>query len=202
MRRKIAEHAAPNAAATMRLLQNMSRNSPGPLLDRIDLQIEVTRVPFDEMARPDRAERSSVNSRARCRHAAAAAAATAFCRHTDHVKRRDAGKCRAHILRARLGSDAPAGASRCSQTIFGTSGRPHCTRGQNYCRSGVQRRDYQRARGGGDSLPQSRALRHSSSVADSKNNLTDNKSIFRMGAPKKKARSAYPSKATSNSRNS
>jgi magnesium chelatase family protein len=32
----------------------------GPLLDRIDLQIEVSRVPFDEMARPEHAERSAV----------------------------------------------------------------------------------------------------------------------------------------------
>jgi len=31
----------------------------GPLLDRIDLQIEVARVPFDEMVRADRAERSA-----------------------------------------------------------------------------------------------------------------------------------------------
>jgi magnesium chelatase family protein len=31
----------------------------GPLLDRIDLQIEVARVPFDEMVRVDRAERSA-----------------------------------------------------------------------------------------------------------------------------------------------
>ena len=30
----------------------------GPLLDRIDLQIEVSRVPFDEMARTERAEPS------------------------------------------------------------------------------------------------------------------------------------------------
>jgi magnesium chelatase family protein len=32
----------------------------GPLLDRIDLQIEVARVPFDDMARPEHAERSAV----------------------------------------------------------------------------------------------------------------------------------------------
>ena len=31
----------------------------GPLLDRIDLQIEVSRVPFDDMVRPDGAEHSS-----------------------------------------------------------------------------------------------------------------------------------------------
>ncbi|MBV9271822.1 MAG: YifB family Mg chelatase-like AAA ATPase [Candidatus Eremiobacteraeota bacterium] len=31
----------------------------GPLLDRIDLQIEISRVPFDEMVRDDRAERSA-----------------------------------------------------------------------------------------------------------------------------------------------
>lgn len=31
----------------------------GPLLDRIDLQIEVARVPFDDMVRPERAERSA-----------------------------------------------------------------------------------------------------------------------------------------------
>ncbi len=32
----------------------------GPLLDRIDLQIEVARVAFDEMARPEAAERSAI----------------------------------------------------------------------------------------------------------------------------------------------
>jgi magnesium chelatase family protein len=32
----------------------------GPLLDRIDLQIEIARVPFDDMVRRDGAERSSV----------------------------------------------------------------------------------------------------------------------------------------------
>ncbi len=31
----------------------------GPLLDRIDLQIEIARVPFDDMVRAERAERSS-----------------------------------------------------------------------------------------------------------------------------------------------
>ena len=30
----------------------------GPLLDRIDLQIEIARVPFDDMVRRDGAERS------------------------------------------------------------------------------------------------------------------------------------------------
>lgn len=31
----------------------------GPLLDRIDLQIEIARVPFDDMVRPERSEKSS-----------------------------------------------------------------------------------------------------------------------------------------------
>jgi magnesium chelatase family protein len=42
-------------AAVARYVAKLS----GPLLDRIDLQVEVTRVPFDDMARAERGERSA-----------------------------------------------------------------------------------------------------------------------------------------------
>jgi len=42
-------------AAVARYVSKLS----GPLLDRIDLQIEVSRVPFDDMVRTDGAERSA-----------------------------------------------------------------------------------------------------------------------------------------------
>ena len=49
----------------------------GPLLDRIDLQIEIARVPFDDMVRYDGAERSEANPRAR--HSRSQAPARSLC---------------------------------------------------------------------------------------------------------------------------
>ena len=82
----------------------------GPLLDRIDLQIEIARVPFDDMVRYDGAERSA-SIRARV-VAARERQRTRFAEHRFLLQRRDSRKRDAPLLRARRARDALTGASR------------------------------------------------------------------------------------------
>ena len=127
----------------------------GPLLDRIDLQIEMARVPFDEMARYDGGETSL---RIRERVIAARELSRSIRRDEMIVQRRDSRKRDASLLRARRACNARArasgrrsGSSRHARSI-GSRASPE--------RSPISpnRGDPRRARRGGDQVSQPRAL--------------------------------------------
>ncbi len=141
-------------AAVARYVAKLS----GPLLDRIDLQIEVTRVAFDDMARAENAERSgAIRERviaARDRQRARFEGTPISC------NAEIPGKYGAFILPFGRGRHASAVAGECTQAIFSTSARSHRPGSAHHRGLGVQRRNYERARRRSNTLPQFGAARH------------------------------------------
>ncbi len=105
----------------------------GPLLDRIDLQIEIARVPFDDMVRYDGAEQSK---RIRERVVAARERQRArFAQNGAGCNAEIPGNAMRTILRARRARDAAARAGQREAAVFGARARPDRARRANDRRS-------------------------------------------------------------------
>ena len=132
----------------------------GPLLDRIDLQIEIARVPFDDMVRYEGAERSAkIRSRV---VAARARQRKRFAGRGAALKRRYSRQRDAALLRTRRRRASPVGACQRQASVLGPRSRPHRPRRPHDRRSRRRRRHRRTSRRRGDPVSQSGAARRGS----------------------------------------
>ena len=138
-----------------REIQNYLGRISGPLLDRIDLHIEVPQVKFREMTGEQTGE-TSAQIRDACHRRAAASARAVRGQAENHLQRADGLARTEIILRTRRGDEGTAEVRDDGFEFKRPRLRPHFESGADDCRSGRCGKNHQRPRLRSDPIPLAR----------------------------------------------